>query len=147
MTTQRILNTVGTSRTTGIATASVAHAAGYLGSEIDNSTNKDTLCAIQVTWTLAATPTAGEPLYVYILYAIDGTNYEDGGTALQPRKGPEACIGVPANATANVETRIDIPLAPFKFKLLVWNGTAAKDITSLLTVLCQTYNPDIQAAA
>ena len=73
-----------TSRTTGIASESIANAAGFVGSAIDNSTNLDDTLDLQVTINCTSAPVANTVLYVYLLISIDGTNYEDGSTSLQP---------------------------------------------------------------
>jgi hypothetical protein len=113
-------------------------------SEIDNSVNLDELLDLVVLFTLAATPVAGDPISIYILYAMDASTYEDGipgtndGTAAaSPTPQPTALvatIGVRAVSTAQKITLKDIPLSPFKFKIVIYNGTT-KSCTSLLTVL------------
>ena len=90
-----------TSRTTGIAAESIANAAGFVGSAIDNSANLDDTLDLQVTINCATAPTANTVLYVYLLFAIDGTNYEDGSTSLQPVKVPVASI--PARAVTGAQ--------------------------------------------
>lgn len=135
---------VGTPRTTGIATQTLNTVSRFAGAEIDNSVNLDEQCDIVLLFTLAATPTAGDPIKVYILYAMDGTNYEDGipttndgahddGYAANP-SAQVASIGTLAVATAQKMTLRGIGLRPYKFKLMIYNGTT-KSCTSLLTVL------------
>ena len=62
------------SRTTGIAAQSIANAAGFVGSAIDNATNLDDTLDLQVTINCATAPAANTVLYVYLLLSIDGTN-------------------------------------------------------------------------
>jgi hypothetical protein len=134
----------GASRSTGLDTQTLNTVCHIASSEIDNATNKDELLDIVMLITLAATPVAGAPIQVSILYAMDGTNYEDGipatndGTAAaSPVPNPNALVdshGVLASANAQKWTIRDIPLLPYKFKIVVYNGTS-KSSTDLLTVL------------
>lgn len=139
-----LLWTGGTSRTTGISGATLAAGANFLGDAIDNGTNKDRFCAIEVTFTGASTPTVDTLLEIYILYAADGTNYEDGdATPTDPKKPPVGCVAARAVAGAQKQTLPAIPLSPFKFKILVKSELDVA-ITSALTVLCHTYNEELQ---
>ena len=130
-----------TSRTTGVSAQSIATGDNYLGSEIDNSTNLDEFCSIEILGTPAVAPTAEDPLMVYIVYAIDGTNYEDGdATPTDPKKAPVAVLLVKASTNAQKIATLRVPLAPHKFKILVRNE-ADQSVTT--TVLCRTYNKTV----
>jgi hypothetical protein len=127
-----------TSRTSGIATVdNLSNAAGYLGSEIDNSSNLDDTVDIQLAATPAATPTVNVVAYVYILKCIDGTNYEDGGTSTQPKGVPVAVMPFAASTSAQKIAFTGIPIPPQKFKILVWNSTGVE--LDAITVLIETY--------
>lgn len=132
----------GTSRSTGIsASDNWAAASGLLSSEIDNATNLDRWLKCQV----AVTPesaTAGQVLF-YILYAVDGTNYERGATNLQPEKAPADVVPYGAAASAQlISTNIDIPISPYKFKILIWNVAGAQ--CDAVTLLAYTHNEEVQ---
>lgn len=122
------------SRSTGIAASNdFANATGLLSSEIDNSSYLDTHMSLQLAFTPEAAPTAGVVFNLYILYAVDGTNYEDGGTALQPVKMPVENVPCQANTNAQKVTVEGIQISPYKFKVLVWNATAKQhDAVTLL---------------
>jgi len=134
----------GNSRSTGIANQTLNTVCHFAGSEIDNSANKDEFLDLDIVITLAATAVAGAPVTVSILYAIDGTNYEDGipGTndgahAADPAPNANALIdshGVLASTAAQHWNIREVPLLPYKFKIVVYNGTAVS-CTNLLTVL------------
>jgi hypothetical protein len=128
-----------TARTTGIAASNdFANATGLLSNEIDNSTNLDDTLDVELAFTPEAAPTANVVFYIYLLSAIDGTNYEDGGTALQPTaKLPIASIACRAAATAQKVAVSGITIPPGKFKLLVWNATAVQH--DAMTLLAYTY--------
>ena len=125
-----------TGRTTGIAAESVANAAGFVGSAIDNATNLDDTMDLQVTINCTSAPVANTVLYVYLLFSIDGTNYEDGSTSMQPVKVPIASIPARAVTGAQVVSVSGIPIPPQPFKIAVWNALGQ---TSTTTVLADTY--------
>lgn len=120
------------SRTSGIASQAVNNACHFAGSEIDNATNKDAFLDLVVSVTFGTNPTAGNPFKAFILYAIDGTNYEDGipstndGTAAaSPTPNPEALVnshGVLASTSSQKYTIRGIPLLPYKFKIVLNNA-------------------------
>ena len=128
-----------TSRTTGIsASNNFANASGLLSSEIDNTTNLDDTMDIELSFDPEAAPGAGVVFRIYILLAIDGTNYEDGGTSLEPTaKTPATFIACRAVDTAQKVARHGIPIPPQKFKILVWNATAVQH--DAVTLLAETY--------
>ena len=132
----------GSSRTTGIAAANIAAGANALGSEIDNSTNKDTECDIEVSITCGVAPTADKVMEVYILYALDGTNYEDGNAVgpVDPKKAPVGCVAVRAVTSAQKCVISGVPLRPYKFKVLL---KSELDQTATTTVLLYSNNPQI----
>jgi hypothetical protein len=135
---------LATSRTTGIATQTLNTVSRFAGAEIDNSVNLEDLLDIEMLFTLAATPVAGDQIKIFILYALGGTTYEDGVPTTNDGAHDDgnaafasaqvACVGVQAIATAQRVTFKDIPLTKGKFKIMVYNGTT-KSCTSLLTVL------------
>jgi len=130
--------TAPTARTSGISAQSVAAGANYLGSEIDNETNLDMYAAVELSMTPGSAPTAGNVVELYVLYAIDGTNYEQGAVATDPEKSPAAVYAAKASTDAQAQT-IMIPLKPFKFNLLV---KSELDQTATITVDIETFNPD-----
>ena len=139
-----VKQTAGTSLTTGIAGVTVNSGAGYLGSEINNATDKRTGAVIELTFTHGTAPTANRVWLVYLLYAVDGTNYEDGGTSVQPSKQFHQSIPVKANTSAQKMT-LRIPnLLPFKFKPLVWNDTNQNSSSSSVTLKMYAFDDEIQ---
>lgn len=132
-----------TSRTTGISSASITAGANSLGSEIDNSTNKDRYCSFDLAWTCSTAAAANTVVELYAIYAIDGTNYEDGdATPTDPKK---TRLGVFANrnvTTAQRATLTNIPIAPFKVKFLL-KSELDQNATSV-TLLAYTHNEELQ---
>lgn len=122
----KVRNTASTVRTTGISSASVNNGAGLLGSAIDFSAagDRDLFLACQLTASHASAPSAGGPYYLYLLRAIDGTNYEDGGTSVQPQRPPDAMFQMRPVTGSQVVTQAGIMIrvaAPTK--LLLWNAS------------------------
>ena len=133
-----------TNRSTGITGNTVNSAAGVLSSEIDNETNKNRFLAVEATLDHASAPTVDREWFLYILYCLDGTNYEDGGTSVQPKKMPAASFAVRADTNVQILAAVDIPLAPFKFKLLLWNGTDQNSATTAVILDAETYDEEVQ---
>lgn len=70
------------------------------------------------------TPTAGAYLALYLLPAIDGSSYEDGGGATAPPNGSViATFDLSTSAGAKKRARTNILIPPYKFKLVLLNGS------------------------
>ena len=134
--------TAGTSRTSGISAASLAAGANLLGSAIDNSTNLDAYLSVDLAWTCSVAATADKVIELYILYAIDGTNYEDGDAVpTDPKKPLTAVFADDGGTGAQRQARVNIPLAPYKFKILL--KSELDQAASSVTLLAYTHNTDI----
>lgn len=134
--------------TTGIAAGSVSNGAGLLGSEIDlsGSGNRDQLIELTLAASHSSAPSAGGPYYVYFLTAADGTNYEDGGTSVQPARIPDARINMRPVTGAQLVTIRDVRIgAPSKLKLLLWNATG--QAATAVTLTANVYSDAVQASA
>ena len=57
-----------------------------LGAEIDNSTNKYLLAEAEFLAGGTYTPTANGYIELWLLRAMDGTNYEDGSSSIVPAR-------------------------------------------------------------
>ena len=126
-----------TSRTTGIAAQSIPNTEGFVSSSIiDNSSNLDDTLDLSFSFTCASASTGQTVFYVYLLYSIDGTDYEDGSTTIQPVKVPIASIQVRAVTTAQLVNVPGIPIPPQPFKIMIWNAVG---YAVTFTVLADTY--------
>ena len=132
--------TAGASRSTGIATATVNNGAGVLSSEIDNSTIKALYASLELLFTLASASENG-PWYVWVTYAQDGTHYENQAAVL--KRPPDAIFMAAAGTSADKQSAIGLRLAPFKFKLWLWNATGQNSADSSVTLLCYTYGENV----
>lgn len=125
------------SRTTGIAAQAVAAGANYLGSEIDNTANLDTHLDIQIGVTCGTAPTANKTVEIYILLALNGTDYEQGNAdPVDPTRPADALFVARAVTTAQVVTITGLQIPPAKFKILV---KSELDQTASITVLAYGY--------
>lgn len=131
--------TTGTSRTTGLAAASLANNALVVGSEIANSTNLDELATLELTYAFGTNPTANATLEVYAIYAVDGMNYEDGATNVTPfAPAFIGAVSVTADTNTHRVTFRSVQLEPHKLKFLVRNNATGQ--TATVTLLAYTYN-------
>jgi hypothetical protein len=92
------------------------------GTEIDNSTNLDQYGMVQLDVTFSAAPTANGYVGIYMVSALDGTNYEDGSSSVDPgAHNLVATIPVRAVTTAQRLTSPVFALKPAKCKFIVQN--------------------------
>lgn len=131
-----------TTRATGLGNSALTAGANLLSSEVDNQANLDRLLALELAWRCTTAATAGSVVEVYILYAVDGTNYEDGGVGVDPFKAPIGVFVDNGGSASQKQTISGIPLAPHKFKVLL-KSELDQDASSV-TLTAKTYNEDIQ---
>ena len=90
---------------------------------VDNKTNLDNWCDIEITGGPSVAPTAGTVLEVYLLYSLDdGTTYEDGSgptTTVDPIKNPIGVMQFRADTSSHKRVFDSVVLAPYKFKILL----------------------------
>jgi len=104
---------------------SLADDGNALSSEIDNTTVL--YLFDDVEWLHAAlgyTPSAGAVIELYIVEALDGTNYEDGDASIDPPAANLVGVfNIRASTASQRHTLRQIPIPPFKFKYVVINKT------------------------
>lgn len=121
-----------TSRASGIAAAALANNANLLSSEINNATNLDSVLWGEISGTFAVAPAANTRIDVYVLYAADGTNYEEGGVGVNPIKALGPSITVVADTNAHRWFfSVDL-LHPYKCKVLLRNNGTGQTMTVTL---------------
>lgn len=90
-------------------------------SAIDNTSTLDLFMDLElVIATMGTTRSAGARVEVYIVRAVDGTNYDD---VHQETADLIAVFPLDAAVTARRQSRVDIPIAPGMFKLFARNVT------------------------
>jgi len=119
----------------------LAAGANYLGSAIDNATNRDKFCSGDLVFNCAIAPTANKVIELYFLLAVDGSSYEDGNDSTDPVGAPVACI--PARAVTGVQRVAlkNILIGPFKFKPLL-KSELDQDATGV-TLQIYTHNSEV----
>lgn len=111
-----------------------------LTAEVDNSVNRDQFCVAELTFTCSTTSRSGIELYA--LYAIDGTNYEDGDVSVDPGKSP-LFIFSPRSSVSGVQRQTSRAcfLLPYKMKFLL--KSESPNDASLVTLKIYTHNHSI----
>jgi len=100
-----------------------------LGAEYDNSTNLNTLAWLELATSsgdafATAVTRAGASLDIYIVRALDGTNYENTPDVNGEFPGNLlATIPIPTEAQVVPQAIGPVSIPPCKFKLLVYNNT------------------------
>jgi hypothetical protein len=128
-------------RSTGVAAQPIAAGGKYLGGEIDNAAGKDRFATLDVLLSCAVAPSAGRTMEVYLIYAVDGTHYEDGSATVVPPAMPAGAFSVRGVTGEQRLSLPNIPLAPLKFKVLCKSDL---DQAATTTVLLVTHNEEIQ---
>lgn len=123
-------------RTTGIAAQAISGAAAFVGSAI--SAGGDTHLDIALTYAFGSAPTANVPLSVYLVFAADGTNYDDVTYVLVGQ------IPVGANTSTHYKSFVGVPIPPSLFKIRVLNGDASQSVT--VTATAKTYKQAVEPA-
>ena len=85
---------------------------------------------VEFTGTFATAPAAATGLSVWFLRAVDGTNYEDGGTATTPTRGPDLVVPFAAVTTAQRCTRMAVVLPPGAIKVLAKNDGSGQSLSA-----------------
>lgn len=138
--------TSASSRTSGLSAVSIAIGSNYLGAAIDNASNLDLQADVELVWSCGTAPTADKVLEVYLLYALDGTNYEDGagngtGTGdVDPKAPLIGAAPVYANTSSHRYLIRGVPLEPLPFKVLV---KSELDQAATVTVNVKTYREQV----
>ena len=101
----------------------LANDANKLSGEWDNTDNdfNHLYALLQLKCRGAAAFDASGEVKVWILPAVDGTDYEDGGDSLTPDRDPDYTFTVRAVDTQQIIVIKNVLLPPTKFKLLLRN--------------------------
>jgi hypothetical protein len=113
---------------------SIANNGLAISSAFDNTQAADadgrTTCELELYVTHPTAPTANTGWSIWFLRAIDGTNYEDGGTSLTPARAADLVIGLRNVNSAQRQTR-ETSMPVGKFKVLTKNdGTGQASASS-----------------
>lgn len=115
------------------------------GTELNNATNLDTIAWAEVSVTFGAAPSAGGYLVLYLIPALDGTNYAQGSSTLPPG-GHAAVATIPVQATTNAQRIASqaFRLPPSKVKFILENQSGQAFPASGSVVAIYTSNEEVQ---
>lgn len=109
--------------TTAPTLKALASAGTKLGSEQDGATNLVTFATFELQVRFTVAPTAGRPVELYIVPAVDGTNYADGSDTVTP--SATCLVGSFLARAVTTQQRISLSgvlVPPFKWKPLIRNN-------------------------
>lgn len=123
-------------RSSGIAAAALANNAYLASSVVANQTNLEDTLEGELLWQYAIAPSANTKIDLYILYSVDGTNYEEGGVGAAPIKTLADSFTVIADTNAHRRHfSLDL-IHGFSFKVLLFNNATGQ--TATVTLLLKT---------
>ena len=115
------------------------------GTEINNSVNLDKYGWLELDVTFGSAPSADGYVAIYMVTALDGTNYATGSSTAPP--GPDTWVlNIPVNAvnTAQIKQVGPIALPPAKLKFLLENKSGRAFPASGSVLKLFTANDEIQ---
>ena len=138
------------STTTNMSTAldSLANDGRVLGAEIDNATDRNMYADFELyVDSFGSAPATDGHVLLYLLQALDGTNYEDGDASTTP--GSHALVGSFPFRTVATAQRITLrhlllPATKCKPLLINKGGAGATFASSGNTLRVRTYNSEVQ---
>ncbi len=123
-------------RSSGIAAGALANNAYLASSAVANQTNLEDVLEGELLWSYAIAPTVSTRIDLFILYAVDGTNYEEGGVGAAPIKSLALSFTVIADTNAHrAHFALDL-IHPFPFKVILFNNATGQ--TATVTLLLKT---------
>ncbi|GIW60991.1 MAG: hypothetical protein KatS3mg087_2057 [Patescibacteria group bacterium] len=123
-----------TSRDTGINSVNVNSGGQVIGAIINNDIHLDLFADIEAIWSYTTAPTADKRIEIHLLYARDGTNFEE----LSPNT---VVAGFSPPADTSQHQRMiarAAKLLPYPFKVAVKNVDTAQSIT--ITIKLSSYS-------
>ncbi len=121
-----------------------AGARSNAGTEIANQTNLDQQGILELNTTHGTAPAAGGYYDIHAVYALDGTNYQDGSSTVDP--GPHTWVASAAVRAVNTPQQIQstpFTLLPFPVKFILVNRCSTSMATGN-TARLWTFNDEVQ---
>ena len=121
--------------------AALANGAGYLSAAQGADTvGGDLLADFRLSVTISTAPTAYQPIYLYLLPAVDGSTYSSGSTSAIPQDALRVGTFIPAAITTAQVLDLRAILMPVGlFKILLWNA-CGQTLASGYTISYRPYN-------
>ena len=125
----------------------LANAARVLGAEIDNTSGRDMYADFDLLCKFGTNPSVGGYVGIYIVQAVDGTNYADGDASVAPPAS--ALVGTfPLRAVTTAQRvalrHVLLPATKFKVVALNASGQAMTNTDSENVLSYRPYNPEVQ---
>lgn len=112
-------------------------------SAYDNETNLYEFASYELNLG-SLTPASGGYCQLYLVYSLDGTNFEDGGGATAPPANAlVATFDLRAATAAQRRVVENIQLSPFQFKEILYNGAGVALAASGNTVKRRLHNEQV----
>jgi len=115
-----------------------------LGTEYDNSTGLDTFGLLELGVDFVSAPTANAVVSIYMLKALDGTNYENAPILATRNADLVASIGMEATTSARIYMSHTFEMPPCKVKFVLINESGQAFPATGSTVELFTGNKEIQ---
>ena len=142
---------VATSRGTVLTTELdnlAAAAFSAAGTEIDNATNLDQYAWVEFDYDFADNPHAGDYVTLFMLKALDGTNYQGAGDGTNGPGAHAVVAAIPINFTADHAAHVAMSgvfrLPPCKIKFVLQNNGTRALAASGSVVELFTANDEVQ---
>jgi len=117
-----------------------------ISSAIDNSSDKKLFVDIEVYLASVDLSSSTNPaIYIWLIARTNGTNFEDGGSSVEPARAPDAIIPLRTGTgamTQRVFARM-LMATPDQFKILVQNKAGAALAASGNTVKYNLYGETV----
>lgn len=133
--------------TTAPTLKNLANAGQKIGSEVDNETGKNRFAAFDLYCRFQSAPSAGGYCALYLVPAVDGSNYGDGNDSVAPPSTyMVGMFPVRAVTTQQRVEMVSVPLPPFKFKPLLINqsGQAMTNTDNENVLKIRQYEEELQ---
>lgn len=115
------------------------------GSAVDNGANLDQYAAVQLDVDFVSAPSSGAYVDVFMVRALDGTNYEDGSASVDPGTHTlVAVIPVRADTAAQKLMSRQFVLPPCPVKFILGNRTGQAFPATGSTLKLFTANDEVQ---
>lgn len=110
--------------------------------EIDNSSNCELYLDAELRATFGSNPSAGGHFAMYIIQALDGTNYHDGAdeSVAPPATAWAGNFPLRAVTTAQKVGLMGVRIPPGKFKLVFQNNSGQSVSTDTMQVYVRLYS-------
>jgi hypothetical protein len=125
----------------------LADNASKLGAEVDNATDRNMYADFELLCKFGGAPSAGGYVALYLVQAVDGTNYADGSDSVAPPA--TTMVGTfPVRAVTDAQRVVvrHVLLPASKFKPLVVNksGQAMTNVDAENVLTLRAYNEELQ---